>query len=199
MCESALGELHASLVGGGVGWKKKMERKKKGKPPAPSTQGGVAIVGAETASEADAVAWKARADLVKAEMGRVRDTKKPGEGEGGAGGTSGKNPSGKDTCRLLDAAIANLARHEDGGVSYTLAEFLLYREVTAISNRKTPAPELLSALPENVCSCPGVVATLAAARGGSASPTAGGDDEKEEERLLDSLGAEYPARRWPNS
>ena len=161
--------------------------------------GGVAIVGAETASEADAVAWKARADLVKAEMGRVRDTKKPGEGEGGAGGTSGKNPSGKDTCRLLDAAIANLARHEDGGVSYTLAEFLLYREVTAISNRKTPAPELLSALPENVCSCPGVVATLAAARGGSASTTAGGDDEKEEERLLDSLGAEYPARRWPNS
>ena len=43
MCESALGELHASLVGGGVGWKKKMERKKKGKPPAPSTQGGLQL------------------------------------------------------------------------------------------------------------------------------------------------------------
>ena len=210
-CSEALDLLRASLLGNRHGTEgthagtespKRKNKKKKnlgGNAALVASGGGESrasapedVPTAKPASEAEAVAWMARADWIQSEL--IRASSSHASDDAGNESTGGKNA--KD---VLDDAIAKLDRaaaaHADdeasGALTFMQSQLLLHRAVVANPQSKTrPLIDALESLPPPVKSCPGTIVTLAALYGSSSDK----DSIYRAEQLLSSLGEAIPAR-----
>jgi len=154
---------------------KKKGKKKKGAAAA----GDNAVPTAKPASDAEVLAWEARADLLESELYRISES---------------KDKSYED---ILNGAIDKLDKallqddDTNGVLEFTKAQLLLHKAMMMNNNPSSkdvqPLIDALDFLPSSIKSCPGVIATLT-------SLHASLNKESSSEQLLSSLGDTIPAK-----
>lgn len=154
--------------------KKSKGKKKKGAAAA----GDNVVPTAKPASDAEILAWEARADLLESELYRISES---------------KDKSYED---ILNGAIDKLDKaleegdDTNGVLEFTKAQLLLHKAMVnnpSSSKDVQPLIDALDSLPPSIKSCPGVIATLA-------SLHASLNKESSSEQLLSSLGDTIPAK-----
>mmetsp|Transcript_3725 Transcript_3725/g.8288 ORF Transcript_3725/g.8288 Transcript_3725/m.8288 type:complete len:792 (+) Transcript_3725:619-2994(+) len=172
-----------SSTGGGGSPKRAKGKKKKLSTSVGGSGGGRSNVQdvptAKPASDAEAIAWNARADWLESELLRISETK-DGSPEDILNNAIAK----------LDKASKNQNDEACGVLSFTKSQLLLHKAV--VNNPQSKAQlliEALESLPSSVQSCPGTIVTLASLHG-----QLNNKSESVVDKLLSSLGDGTPAK-----
>jgi len=177
--------LHVSYHGDGIDTKKadpQSPKKSKGKKKKGAAAAGDNVVPtAKPASDAEILAWEARADLLESELYRISES---------------KDKSYEDILNgaidKLDKALLEDDTDTSGVLEFTKAQLLLHKAMVnnnPSSKDVQPLIDALDSLPSSIKSCPGVIATSASLH--ASSNKSGGESS---EQLLSSLGDTIPAK-----
>jgi len=155
--------------------KKSKGKKKKGAAAA----GDNVVPTAKPASDAEILAWEARADLLESELYRISES---------------KDKSYEDILNgaidKLDKALLKDDTTSTGVLEFTKAQLLLHKAMvnnSSSSKDVQPLIDAIDSLPSSIKSCPGVIATLASLHSSL-------NKESSSEELLSSLGDTIPAK-----